>query len=272
MQCEDVRNRLADALRDELPSALEDEWQQHLRACEACRLEVLELRDLWKRLGDIPAGSQPTGAGDRFERLIEAFLAGYEDSRNFGTGNKMSLRRLRLRLSAPIGQAGLAAALVLLGVVVGRVVPPRGPSASADLTEVRQELHAVRQMLTLSLLQQPSATARLQGVTGSTQLEQPGTEVVNALLDALRHDPTVNVRLASVDALRRFSDRDTVRRATLQTLTQTPFPMVQIALIDFLVDTKETSAVPTLRQLSEDPAVNESVRSRAAWGLQRLTS
>ena len=69
-----------------------------------------------------------------------------------------------------------------------------------------------------------------------------------------------------------FSDREIVRRRTVQTLRETSFPMLQVALIDFLVDIKDTSAANALRQLADDPGVNESVRSRAAWGLQRLSS
>jgi hypothetical protein len=47
-------------------------------------------------------------------------------------------------------------------------------------------------------------------------------------------------------------------------------PLVQIALIDFLVKTNERQSAPTLRRLAQDPRVNDAVRSRAAWGLQQL--
>ena len=76
----------------------------------------------------------------------------------------------------------------------------------------------MRQMLMLSLMQQQSATERLRGVSGSVQIDQPGAEIVRALLETLMHDPNVNVRLACVDALRRFSEQDVVRRGTVQAL------------------------------------------------------
>jgi hypothetical protein len=84
------------------------------------------------------------------------------------------------------------------------------------------------------------------------------------------HDPNVNVRLASVDALRRFSMQDLVRQGTVEALSQPEFPLVQIALIDFMVETKEKQAVEALRRLSADSKMNEAVRSRAAWGVQQL--
>ena len=54
----------------------------------------------------------------------------------------------------------------------------------------------MREMLMLSLMQQQSATERLRGVSGSMQIDQPGTEIVRALLETFMHDPNVNVRLA----------------------------------------------------------------------------
>jgi HEAT repeat protein len=107
-------------------------------------------------------------------------------------------------------------------------------------------------------------------VSGSLQIDQPGNEIVRALLDTLMHDPNVNVRLASVDALRRFSERDVVRQGTVQALADSSFPLVQIAIIDFMVETKAKNAVDALRRLSTDAAANEAVRGRAAWGVQQL--
>ena len=128
----------------------------------------------------------------------------------------------------------------------------------------------MRQMVALSLLQQQSASERLKGVSWSNQLDQPGAEVLSALLDTLMHDPNVNVRLASIDALKRFGATQSVRRGVLQALEEQESPLVQIALIDFMVKTNERESVETLRRLAQDPHVNETVRARAAWGLQQL--
>jgi hypothetical protein len=165
--------------------------------------------------------------------------------------------------------------LIVSAFAAGHYLPrPLSPSQDAlqasNLAELRGELHQMREMLTLSLIQQQSATERLRGVSGSARIDQPGNEIVGALLDTLMHDSNVNVRLACVDALRRFSTRDTVRRGTIQALGESSFPLVQIALIDFMVETKDTSAVDALRRLSEDSMANEAVRGRAVWGLQQL--
>ena len=128
----------------------------------------------------------------------------------------------------------------------------------------------MRQMVALSLLQQQSASDRLRGVSWSYQVEPSDEEVLNALVTTVNHDPNVNVRLATIDALERFASRPDVRRGTIQAVQQQPSALVQIALIDFMVKTNERESVPTLQRLAMDPQVNEAVRARAAWGLQQL--
>src|SRR5207253_8403487 len=63
----------------------------------------------------------------------------------------------------------------------------------------------MKQMVVLSMLQQQSAGARLEGVTWSTRDQQLDPKVLSALLHTLRHDPSVDVRLAALDALSRHS-------------------------------------------------------------------
>ena len=96
-----------------------------------------------------------------------------------------------------------------------------------------------------------------------------------ALLDTLMHDPNVNVRLATIDALERFASEESVRRAAVDAMDRQTSPFVQIALIDFMVKVKDRESVATLRRLSQDPAVNDAVRVargvRAAATRVRLT-
>jgi len=45
---------------------------------------------------------------------------------------------------------------------------------------------------------------------------------------------------------------------------------VQIALIDLAIDLHEKESIPTLRQLTQDQKINETVRERAQKGLTEL--
>src|SRR5262249_52613602 len=132
------------------------------------------------------------------------------------------------------------------------------------------ELRDMRQMVTLSLLQQQSASDRLKGVSFTTQIEQPGGEVTGALLDTLMHDPNVNVRLATIDALKRFAGRDAVRRGVLEALTRQTSPLVQLALTASVAETNGRDAADPPRRLSIDPMLDQAVRGRATRALQQI--
>jgi HEAT repeat protein len=128
----------------------------------------------------------------------------------------------------------------------------------------------MRQLVALSLMQQQSASDRLRGVSWAYRAEPSDREVLGALVTAVNHDTNVNVRLAAVDALRRFSASPETGRAVLQSLPKQTTPIVQVALIDLLVDLKDPEAAPELRRLSGNETANEGVRERAQWALERL--
>jgi hypothetical protein len=80
----------------------------------------------------------------------------------------------------------------------------------------------------------------------------------------------VNVRLAAIDALKPLAAREQVRRGAIDALPRQTSPLVQIALIDFIVEKSGREATDTLRQLSSDPMLDQAVRARAARGLQQI--
>jgi hypothetical protein len=241
-----------------------DRIERHLQECEPCAAAYRAIAGTLGLVGSPAVPERDDRYGLEVWQRIRHDLPPQEAS-------------WALRWSAWYGRAMVAAVamIVIVAFVAGRASRPPVPSQretvqAQDLAELRVELREMRQMLTLSLMQQQSATERLRGVSGSAQIDQPDNEIVRALLDTLMHDSNVNVRLAAVDALRRFNERDVVRQGTIQALTDSSFPLVQIALIDFMVETREKDAIGALRRLSEDATANEAVRGRAAWGVEQL--
>jgi hypothetical protein len=120
------------------------------------------------------------------------------------------------------------------------------------------------------LLQQQSASERLRGVSWAYRVEPSDSEVLSALLDAVNRDTNINVRLAAVDALHAFASSSLARERVLASLENQNAPIVQVAIIDLLVDLKEGKAGPELRRLAENASIDNGVRQRAQWALERL--
>jgi hypothetical protein len=262
MRCEDVQAHLPDHLAGALPAAAAAQVDEHLRTCAACAAEFEAADDTWQRLATLPG---PRADARAMRARFDTMLQEHQSVEGSAPRPHASLRTYAL-------QALAAAALIVIGVAIGRqTVPAAAPAADPVIAEMRTELREMRRMVTLSLLQQQSASERLKGVTYTGQIEQPGTDIVAALLDTLKYDPNTNVRLASIDALKRFAEDESVRRGTVETLPSQTSPLVQIALIDFVVEMNGREAVDTLRRLSTDPMTDEAVRARATQGLQQLS-
>jgi hypothetical protein len=271
MRCEDISTQLVDYLAGTLADDERQKLERHMLSCAACREELNAASETWGRLGDIPADRPDSRAmRARFDALLaEGELAQPRAAPPPSRRTRASLWLRRPGNSRPLVQALAAVLLLAVGIQVGReFLPP--PPASPDVSELRQEVRDLRQMVTLTLLQQQSASERLKGVSWSNQVDGPGNEVVAALIDTLMHDANVNVRLASIDALMRFAEREVVRNAAIRALDTQTSPLVQMALIDFVVETQERGALGTLRRLSGDGMVNEAVRARAIWGINHL--
>jgi hypothetical protein len=232
--------------------------ERHLDGCPTCRAEAGSFAETWLLLGAIDS---PAPDSARMRARLDVIV----DAHEHGRASAWRVQRHLLLTAA-------AAALVAIGFVIGHHTAALGPGSAPapEIAAMRTEMHDLREMVSLSLMQQQSASERLKGVSWSGELDRPSSAMVTALLDTLMHDPNVNVRLATIDALERFASQDEVRRGAIQAVDRQVSPLVQIALIDFMVKEHERESIGTLRRLSQDPQVDTAVRARAAWGLQQL--
>jgi hypothetical protein len=227
----------------------------HLASCETCRNELSRIGAMWQSLDLLPLEEPAGRARERFYEMLEAYRQG--------------LSSAEPRKTYHWWQFAAAAALLGVGLGIGYGIRGNG-QAPAEVSQLREEVASMRQLVALSLMQQQSASERLRGVSWAYQAEPSDREVLEALLTAVNHDTNVNVRLAAVDALRRFSASPETRRAVVEALPSQTTPLVQVALIDLLVDFKEREAAGALKTLAANRDVNDGVRQQARWALEKL--
>lgn len=272
MRCADTITRFVDYLDGSLGEPERHALEKHLATCPNCRAETQGLSQTWEHLAGI-APDRPDSAAMRLrfddmlaDRIRQAPRIAATMQADPAPGRLRSWLPLHVS-SQPLLQVCAAVLLLLAGIQLGREMRPSG---SSDVRDLSQEVRNLQQTVALSLMQQDSASERLRGVSWSSQIDRPGNEVTTALIDALMHDANVNVRLASIDALKRFAARDVVRGAAIQALDTPQSPLVQMALIDFVVETRDRGAMGALTRLAHDKTVEASVRNRAAWGAKHL--
>jgi hypothetical protein len=252
MTCEQARLQM-------LSEGESQDLAAHLASCETCRSELSRIGALWQSLDLLPLEEPGGQVRERFYEMLGAYRQG--------------LASAEPRKTVAWWQMAAAAALLAVGLGIGYGVRGNGPlfgGAPAEVSQLREEVANMRQLVALSLMQQQSASDRLRGVTWAYRAEPSDREVLGALVTAVNHDTNVNVRLAAVDALRKFSASPETRRAVVEALPSQTTPLVQVALIDLLVDFKERSAEGALKTLAESRDANEGVRQQARWALEKL--
>jgi hypothetical protein len=266
--CEQFRALLPEYWSGAISVRQHKEVEGHLEGCEECRGESDYLKRVWTNLELIPAEAPSPLLRSRFYESLDAYRRGAEETAS-RTPEKTAGWWRGGWWTRPAFQFAAAAAMLAAGVFVGRTFEFR--KDTGQIGELRGEVDRMRQMVALSLLQQQSATDRLQGVSWAYRVEKSDTEVVSALLKTVREDGSVNVRLAAVDALRTFAKGSPlVRKALTQSLAKQDSPMVSIALMDLLVELRERSAVGAVKLLSEDGKQSAEVRERARSAVGEL--
>jgi Putative zinc-finger len=269
MKCEHIAEFLPDYLQGRLSAEQHHDVEAHLEQCADCSEEVV----IWKKLSLLPVEQPDPASRARFEAMLQAYQAGRSSQPEGGTEWRKRASTWNWNvfhwLRSPLGAMAWSAALLALGVFAGlRLAGPKPPSL--DLAAMQSELASMKQLVVLSMLQQQSASARLEGVTWSTRDQQLDPQVLSALLHTLRYDASVDVRLAALDALSRHGRQPQVHKAILDSLQQQQSPLVQVALIDLLLEWRDRDATHRLQELEQTPNLNPTVRERVEWAKSKL--
>ncbi|HEX2852692.1 MAG TPA: HEAT repeat domain-containing protein [Opitutaceae bacterium] len=193
-------------------------------------------------------------------------------------GGQTSRRSVWFWLIQPLA----ACALLALGFLAGTrhtgapgvapAAPVTNTETQRELADLRQQVESIKTLVVYPLLQeqQRPTNDRLKAVLASARLENPNDKVINELIGSLALDPSTNVRLMALDALYSHSQLEVVRAGVLASLPREQSPLVQVAMIDFLVAAREREAGPALDKISRSDSADISVRNAATRALTQL--
>jgi hypothetical protein len=148
---------------------------------------------------------------------------------------------------------------------------PSSSSTESRLEALSAQLHEMREMVMLSLLQNPSASERMRAVSYTSGARNVNPNIATALLMTLNNDPNVNVRLTTLEALTHFAGDPVVREGLVQSILHQESPLVQSALADVMLKLQEKRAVRPFKKLLQQKDLNEMVRDKIEQTISRLT-
>jgi len=251
-------------LKGTLSAGERKEFQRLLETGRIDHSEIKEMETLYHDLEFIEV-PEPMDSGRmkrRFSEMLEAEKEGQKQ-----TGKKRTLffnldpnRMLR---------AAAAAILLLAGFSAGLIV---GTFSDTDkqVLAVQEEVEQIKNALVYHAYQQTSASERIRAVGLTTSIEQADDQLLMILIHTMNNDPNVNVRLASIDALRNFGSQQNVRNAFIQGLALQDHPLVQMSLINVLVDLNERNAIAEMERLLVTENTLPEIREHLLGGISEL--
>jgi hypothetical protein len=204
--------------------------------------------------------------------MLQAYQTGRNDKASLGF-ERSKRGSVWSWLRSPVGAVAWSAALLVMGIFAGNYFGGKTTHTNANPDEIAQmriDLANMKQMVVLSMLQQQSASERLQAVSYSRREDQLDPQVMSALVHTLRYDGSVDVRLAALDALSRHGAQPQVHKGVVDALQEQQSPLVQVALIDLMVEWRDPDAAQRLRNFVQTPNLNPTVKQRADWALSKL--
>ena len=275
MNCESTKSQLADYLTGQLPEAEQHALEAHLAGCAACSHELAAVQRMWRTLGKATTPEPSPNLRPEFYAMLADFKGTLEPASPYSP--KGLWRWLReLQIPQPALRLAYSVALLAAGLAGGYWLNNQPKTLAADqqqLAALSAQVGEMRQMMLLTLIDNPSATERLRAVSYTKELNGAAdAKVIEALLSTLNHDDNVNVRLATLEALAPLAADPTVRLGLVHALAQQESPLVQSALADVMVQLQERRSVPRLRALLRQADLDSTVKSKIEESIQTLST
>jgi HEAT repeat protein len=271
MECKDYREQFSALLTDDLGQAMRTKIESHLAGCADCRAEFEAARKVWELMGEISQPEPSETMRTSFDAMLTNFKTEVATKRD-PIGEWLKKIREYWHLQA---QPRLAFSLLLVafGLAGGYLLHQPGQttiSYNRQIDSLSSQVSEMKQVMMLSLLQDPSASQRIRAVSYTDEMSRVDLKVIGALLTTLNEDPNVNVRLATLEALVKLAGEPKVREGLVRSIDLQDSPMMQSAIADAMVKLQEKSSVQFLQKLLTKKDLNQMVKINIEKSIQKL--
>ncbi|NAY91433.1 hypothetical protein GTQ34_05835 [Muricauda sp. JGD-17] len=262
MEKNHVKDRLPDYLDNVLSQKEKNAVEQHLKECQVCRKELEELRILFKAMDEDHIEVPTERLKTNFEHALE------REKNSMGKVVSITQEKTKSNWASNVLKVAASIALLVASFQMGGVFQKQ--KADENLLALQNESMQMKQTVMLSLMENQSASKRIQGVSYIEEFEDPDEAIIEALADRLLHDEHDNVRLTAFDALSKFTTSERVKEVFIQALENEKNPSIQIGIIQTLVQIQEKKAVGPMKKLLEQEDTQPFIKDQIKAGLPKI--
>lgn len=261
MQCKHISLVLIDFIDKKLDNEQTNLIKTHLESCQSCQSELehllLVVNDLQLIKEEKPS-----------EKMRESFLNNLKNEKlrlkNQEVNSNASSKKVWLY--NPLSQIAAGLVILITGTFLGMLLS-KPQQNTIEVAKLQSEMDQVKQLLVLAKLDQPSASQRIMATNYTQEMARPDDKILNALIETMNTDENVNVRMASIYALSKFTNEKSVRDALVSSLKKQEDALLQITLINILVQIGEESSIEVMRELLQNEETIDAVKQMAEKGL-----
>ena len=268
MDCSEYRINFTRYVSGQMDQEEKSEFDRHFRVCPECLKELEETSRIWELMADMKVPDPSPLMKEKFNQALDDYREQVWSDRK--TSFQL-IRKIRAFSGKLVPKPAFSFVLLLIGLAAGYLLNESGKTAQdKQISTLGSQISEMKQILMLSLLQDQSASRRIQAISYTDDMTSLDKKILDALFSTLNGDPNVNVRLASLEALSRMSDNPAVRMGLIRSINLQDSPIIQSAIADLMVRLKEKSSVRPLRELLERKDLNSTVKVNIEKSLQKL--
>ena len=268
MKCKDVQSVLIDFVDGKLDKDFQADIGKHLETCEKCKQDYADLKKMLSVMSDSPMHEPGPDLRENFNTMLQSEINILATTRIIK--EEPVHGAIRMNWSSPWLRIAVAFFILVLGALIGSKWRPGSSGNSAELSTLKNEVKEMKEVLMVSLLKEESASERIKAVSYVEGMTNPDQKIIGVLLTTLNNDKNVNVRLASLYSLAKFSDRQLVRDSLVESLSRQSEPIIQIVLINLLADKKEAKAIKPIQEIIRNQKTLKEVRDIAEKSLRSI--
>ncbi|MDJ0644825.1 MAG: HEAT repeat domain-containing protein [Flavobacteriaceae bacterium] len=247
MDCKIIKDRLVNFIENKVSQEQYVEINKHLETCDSCKSDFIEMKELLGVLSSEPVELPSENLRKNFEQVL------YQE--------KQQSRVVRFAppfTSNKFLKYAAGFALLLSTFLFGRYQQTQ--KFDERVSELRSENLSNKQAVMLALMENESASKRIQGVQYIEEFSNPDPEIVKALVKRMLYDENTNVRLTAVNALEAFISSEAVKDGFIKALETEKDPAIQISIIKSLVKIQEKKALKPMQKLLEQDETQSFIK------------
>ncbi len=243
-----------------LTSKEELQLEQYIAAGDVDISQLKTLEAMQMKLESLPTPEVSSRMDDRFNSLLND-----EKSKSIVPPSALMVWWASVKQSQ--WQWAYSVVLVLLGITLGTFY---NRSSQGKIDTLTTEMHEMKEIMMLSMLEKESTTDRLRAVSLTSEMGTTSEKVAMALINTLRTDNNNNVRMAAIEALSHYTSQPTVRKALIASIQYQKSPLVQLALAELMVAMNEKAAQKEFNQLWESGDTPNEIKTTITEKMQTM--